>query len=80
MSIAENIAAIRAQMEKAALACGGSDEALAEQLSVTPDYFTKLFRDSIGKTTVDYVNCVRINAAMAYLVESKLSISETSLN
>ncbi len=50
--------------------------ALAEQLSVTPDYFTKLFRDSIGKTTVDYVNCVRINAAMAYLVESKLPISE----
>ena len=49
---------------------------LAEYLMVTPDYFTKLFRDSIGKTTVDYVNCVRMNRAMVLLLESDMPIAD----
>lgn len=50
--------------------------ALAEYLRVTPDYYTKLFRDSIGKTTVDYINSVRINRGMILLLETDLPISE----
>ena len=49
---------------------------LAEYLMVTPDYFTKLFRDSIGKTTVDYLNSVRINRSMILLLEKDLPIAE----
>ena len=49
---------------------------LAEYLMVTPDYFTKLFRDSIGKTTVDYLNSVRINRSMILLLEKDMPISE----
>ncbi len=49
---------------------------LAEQILVTPDYYTKLFRDSIGKTTVDYINCERINHGMILLLESDLSVAE----
>ncbi len=49
---------------------------LAEQILVTPDYYTKLFRDSIGKTTVDYINCERINHGMILLLETDLSVSE----
>ncbi len=49
---------------------------LAEQILVTPDYYTKLFRDSIGKTTVDYINCERINHGMILLLETDLSVGE----
>lgn len=49
---------------------------LAEYLMVTPDYFTKLFRDSIGKTTVDYINSVRVNRSMVLLLEEDLPVSE----
>ncbi len=49
---------------------------LAEQILVTPDYYTKLFRESIGKTTVDFINCERINRGMILLLETDLSVSE----
>lgn len=49
---------------------------LAELLCVTPDYFTKLFRDSIGKTTVDYINSVRINRSMILLLESDMPVAQ----
>ncbi len=49
---------------------------LAERTLVTPDYYTKLFRDSIGKTTVDYINCERINHGMILLLESDLTVGE----
>lgn len=51
---------------------------LAEYLRVTPDYYTKLFRDSIGKTTVDYINSVRINRGMILLLEADLPVSEVA--
>lgn len=53
---------------------------LAEYLRVTPDYYTKLFRDSIGKTTVDYVNSVRINHGMILLLEGDQPVSEVAEN
>ncbi len=52
---------------------------LAEQILVTPDYYTKLFRDSIGKTTVDYINCERINRGMMLLLETDLSIADVAV-
>ncbi|MBQ4325243.1 MAG: helix-turn-helix transcriptional regulator [Clostridia bacterium] len=52
---------------------------LADLLSVTPDYFTKLFRDSIGRTTVDYINAVRINRAMYDLLSTSLPVSEIAV-
>lgn len=52
--------------------------ALAEYLRVTPDYYTKLFRDSIGKTTVDYINSVRVNRGMILLLEGDLPVSEVA--
>ena len=51
---------------------------LAEYLRVTPDYYTKLFRDSIGKTTVDYINSVRINHGMILLLEGDAPVSEVA--
>lgn len=42
-------------------------EALAGMLNVSPDYFTRMFRESIGKTPIDYINDLRVNRAMALL-------------
>ena len=53
-------------------------ETLSEKIMVSPDYFTKMFKDSIGKTPIDYINGIRINKAMQLLVESDLSMSEIS--
>lgn len=35
-------------------------ETLADMITVSPDYFTKMFKDSIGKTPIDYINALRI--------------------
>lgn len=53
-------------------------ENLAEIIMVSPDYFTKMFKDSMGKTPVDYINGIRINRAMQLLVDSEMSVSEIS--
>lgn len=52
---------------------------LSDLLAVTPDYFTKLFRDSIGRTTVDYINAVRINRAMYDLLGTSLPVAEIAV-
>ncbi len=51
---------------------------LAEIIMVSADYFTKMFKDSIGKTPIDYINGIRINRAMQMLIESDKSVSEIS--
>ena len=53
-------------------------EELSERVMVSADYFTKMFRDSIGKTPIDYINDLRINHALAMLCETKASIQEIS--
>lgn len=53
-------------------------EELSERVMVSADYFTKVFRDSIGKTPIDYINDLRINHALAMLCETKASIQEIS--
>ncbi len=51
-------------------------DTLAEMLSVSPDYFTKMFRDSIGKTPIDYINAVRVNRALELLSVTEVPLSE----
>lgn len=53
-------------------------EELSERVMVSADYFTKMFRDSIGKTPIDYINDLRINHALAMLCETDASIQEIS--
>ena len=51
---------------------------LAEIINVTSDYFIKMFKDSIGKTPIDYINGLRVNKAMQYLVETDMPMSDIS--
>ena len=50
-------------------------ETLADMITVSPDYFTKMFKDSIGKTPIDYINAVRVNQALRLL-----SMTDTPVN
>ena len=51
-------------------------EALADMINVSPDYFTKMFKDSIGKTPIEYINGLRINEAMRQLSETEKSMAD----
>ena len=51
-------------------------ESLSDMLSVSPDYFTKMFKDSIGRTPIDYINGMRINEAMNLLCNTEDSMAE----
>ncbi len=51
-------------------------EKLADMISVSPDYFTKMFKDSIGKTPIDYINGMRVNLSMLLLASSDMSMAE----
>lgn len=53
-------------------------EMLAGMTGVSADYFTKMFKDSIGKTPIDYINSLRINLAMRMLADGDLSMAEIS--
>jgi AraC-like DNA-binding protein len=53
-------------------------ETLADMITVSPDYFTKMFRDSMGKTPVDYINAVRMNHAMRLLLTTDMPVNEIS--
>ncbi|MBQ9069874.1 MAG: helix-turn-helix transcriptional regulator [Clostridia bacterium] len=53
-------------------------EKLADIIMVSPDYFTKMFKDSIGKTPVDYINGLRVNRSMKLLIETDKSIADIS--
>jgi len=51
-------------------------EKLADMITVSPDYFTKMFKDSIGKTPIEYINSLRINEAMRQLSETDKTMAE----
>ncbi len=51
-------------------------EKLSDMITVSPDYFTKIFKESMGKTPIDYINTVRINRAMRYLSDTDMSMIE----
>ena len=49
---------------------------LADMITVSADYFTKMFKDSIGKTPIDYINGIRINKALSLLSETDIPVNE----
>ena len=51
---------------------------LAEIINVSNDYFIKMFKDSIGRTPIDYINGLRVNKAMQYLVETDMPMADIS--
>ncbi|MBR2465556.1 MAG: helix-turn-helix domain-containing protein [Clostridia bacterium] len=53
-------------------------DALADMIGVSADYFTKMFKDSIGKTPIDYINSLRVNKAMQLLSDTDSSMAEIS--
>ncbi len=51
-------------------------ELLSDMITVSADYFTKIFKESMGKTPIDYINAIRINRAMRYLSDTDKSMIE----
>ncbi len=51
-------------------------EELASLISVSPDYFTKMFRDVMGTTPIDYINAMRVNLSMLLLFSTEMSMAE----
>lgn len=51
-------------------------ETLADMITVSPDYFTKMFKDSIGTTPIDYINGVRVNHALRLLTMTDTPVNE----
>ena len=51
-------------------------EELSAMINVSPDYFTKMFKESIGKTPIDYINGMRVNTAMDLLCTTEMSMTE----
>ena len=55
-------------------------EELAGMINVSPDYFTRMFKESIGKTPIDYINGLRVNHSMYLLTTGELSMAEIADN
>ena len=51
-------------------------EELSAMINVSADYFTKMFKESIGKTPIDYINGMRVNSAMDLLCTTEMSMTE----
>ncbi len=51
-------------------------EKLSEMITVSPDYFTKMFKDTIGRTPIEYINGLRVNEAMRRLAETNDSMAD----
>lgn len=52
-----------------------SREDIAASVYLNPDYFTKLFKQKIGKSLTEYINDYRIKVAKKLLVETEMAIS-----
>lgn len=76
--IYHNVMRLRPVIEYIAEHCGEKIyiETLSDMITVSPDYFTKMFKDSIGKTPIDYINGIRINKALELLSESDVPVNE----
>ena len=51
-------------------------ETLSDMVALSPDYFTKMFKDSIGKTPIDYINGVRVNHSLRLLTMTDTPVNE----
>lgn len=53
-------------------------EEMAQKLFLSPDHFGKLFRQTVGLTPIEYVNNIRVSAAMRYLASTNWTIADIS--
>ena len=76
--IYHNVMRLRPIIEYISHHCGEKIyiESLADMITVSPDYFTKMFKDSIGKTPIDYINAARVNHALKLLMTTDTPINE----
>ncbi len=51
-------------------------ETLSDMVALSPDYFTKMFKDSIGKTPIDYINGLKVNHSLRLLTMTDTPINE----
>ncbi len=51
---------------------------ICQLINISPFYFARLFKKVSGKTLMEYVNHVRVNAAMRFLMDSNMAITEIS--
>ncbi len=72
-----NVMRLRPTLDYIADNCGEKIyiDTLAAMIDVSADYFTKMFKESIGKTPIDYINAVRVNRALELL-----SVTDVPLN
>ncbi len=54
-------------------------EDMAKEIGISYSYMRKLVRESTGKSMLDYINCLRIQAAKVLLLEKEMSISEIAI-
>lgn len=53
-------------------------EEIARRVSISPFYFSKLFKEETGENFIDYITMARINRAKKLLSDTGLSIKEVS--
>jgi len=51
-------------------------EDVANELNISPHYFSKLFKDEVGETFIDYLTSLRIQKSKELLAENQLSGKE----
>ena len=73
-----NLLRLRPTLDYIADNCGEKIyiDTLAEMISVSADYFTKMFKESIGKTPIDYINGVRVNRALELLSSTDVPLGD----
>lgn len=57
-----------------------SRDDVAEKVNLNPSYFSKFFKEQVGESFVTYLRRIRLEAAIAYLVETDDSVKAISLN
>ncbi len=53
-------------------------ETLSDMVALSPDYFTKMFKESIGKTPIDYINGIKVNHSLRLLTMTDTPVNEIS--
>lgn len=55
-----------------------SVKSMAEELYITPNYFSRIFKSQMGTNFIDYLNEYRIKKAKKYLTDLKLKVYEVA--
>jgi len=49
---------------------------VAREVSISPYYFSKLFKEEVGQNFIEYLTALRIEAAKKALLDTSISIRE----